>query len=151
MNASRLVFDVACRFIRISSNAFGSSSPLPVVHLVSDEQLIGATAHYATADLDEGPIIEQVRCVGNNHTVGYAASPAGSSRMAGHLLCESFFLSSNFFAFVVLAGHYAHFAQGRGQRLDSQGTLVGKERVSHCRQGACRRSSHCVQQQVRGV
>ena len=23
-------------------------------------QLIGATAHYATADLDEGPIIEQV-------------------------------------------------------------------------------------------
>ena len=25
-------------------------------------QLIGATAHYATADLDEGPIIEQV-CV----------------------------------------------------------------------------------------
>ena len=29
------------------------------LHAVAQVKLVGATAHYATADLDEGPIIEQ--------------------------------------------------------------------------------------------
>ena len=45
-------------------------------------KLIGATAHYVTADLDEGPIIEQdVIRVDHNHDARPSSSaPAGTSR-----------------------------------------------------------------------
>lgn len=59
------------------------------------QQLIGATAHYATADLDEGPIIEQVRWW--EACLSFGFSGRGSNTPCLTVLCD-------------VVGHHSDFA-----------------------------------------
>ena len=43
----------------VLDRADGVSGRMCQLHAIAQVKLVGATAHYATADLDEGPIIEQ--------------------------------------------------------------------------------------------
>jgi len=60
---------VGCRVINIFLPAFAGAEPYRHAY-ERGVKLIGATAHYVTATLDEGPIIEQdVQRVGHRYTV----------------------------------------------------------------------------------
>ena len=69
----QLCADLAGRAINIHHSFLPSFAGARPYHQAHERgvKLIGATAHYVTADLDEGPIIEQdVERVDHTHTVG---------------------------------------------------------------------------------
>ena len=69
----RLCAELTGRAINIHHSFLPSFAGAKPYHQAHERgvKLIGATAHYVTADLDEGPIIEQdVERVDHTHTVG---------------------------------------------------------------------------------